>query len=225
MKINLNTDFSNLVYDEKMVIPFQQHVLQYFCRNNQACYDYFIKYFARKIQHPGTKNGVGMVLKSSKQGTGKGLIIDCLIGKNILGESSYVQVANMDGLVGKFNSILMNKIMVNVDEVSMTKAQANEVKGMITGETMNFESKGLNKITLKNHIDFVFTSNNDFCVIIDIHDRRYFILDIDDSNANDQDYYLPFKEYCHSSVTAFHVYHYLKSIDISKFNPRDIPEA
>ena len=157
MKINLNTDFSNLVYDEKMVIPFQQHVLQYFCRNNQACYDYFIKYFARKIQHPGTKNGVGMVLKSSKQGTGKGLIIDCLIGKNILGESSYVQVANMDGLVGKFNSILMNKIMVNVDEVSMTKAQANEVKGMITGETMNFESKGLNKITLKNHIDFIFT--------------------------------------------------------------------
>ena len=66
-----------------------------------------------------------MVLKSSKQGTGKGLIIDCLIGKNILGESSYVQVANMDGLVGKFNSILMNKIIVNVDEVSMTKAQAN----------------------------------------------------------------------------------------------------
>ena len=59
MKINLNTDFSNLVYDEKMVIPFQQHVLQYFCRNNQICYDYFMKYFARKIQHPGTKNGVG----------------------------------------------------------------------------------------------------------------------------------------------------------------------
>ena len=115
--------------------------------------------------------------------------------------------------------------MVNVDKVSMTKAQANEVKGMITGETMNFESKGLNKITLKNHIDFVFTSNNDFCVIIDIHDQRYFILDIDDSNANDQDYYLPFKEYCHSPVTAFHVYHYLKSIDISKFNPRDIPET
>ena len=66
MKMNLNTDLSNLVYDEKMVIPFQQHVLQCFCRNNQACCDYVMKYFARKIQHPGTKHGVGMVLKSLK---------------------------------------------------------------------------------------------------------------------------------------------------------------
>ena len=63
----------------------------------------------------------------------------------------------MDNLIGKFNYGLMNNILVNVDEVSMTKAQANEVKGLITGETMIFEKKGLDKITLKNHMDFVFT--------------------------------------------------------------------
>ena len=72
----------------------------------------------------------------------------------------------------------MNKILGNVDVVFMTKAQANDVKGMITGDTLMLKKKGLDKITLRNHMDFVFTSNNDFCVIIDIHDRRYFILDI-----------------------------------------------
>ena len=224
MNIKLDTT-TGIEYDEELVKPFQQHVLQYFCRNNQECYDYFMNYLARKVQHPGRKNGVGIVLKSSKQGVGKGLIIDHLIGKSILGESCHVQVANMDGLIGKFNYVLMNKILVNVDEVSMTKAQANEVKGLITGETMIFEKKRWDKITLKNHMDFVFTSNNDFCVIIDIHDRRYFILDIDDSNANDQSYYMPFKDYCYNPETAMHVYKYLMSIDISKFNPRGIPET
>ena len=216
---------STMEYDSERIRKFQDHVRTYFCRNNTTCYNYFMNYFARKVQCPGQKNGVGIVLKSAKQGVGKGLIIDMLLGKAIFGETAYVQVGNMDGLVGKFNSILMNKILVNVDEVSMTKAQANEVKGMITGDTMMFEKKGLDKITLKNHMDFVFTSNNDFCVIIDIHDRRYFILDIDDSNANDQLYYLPFKQYCHDPETAIHVYRYLMSIDISSFNPRDIPDT
>ena len=151
------------------------------------------------------------------------MIIDVLLGRNILGES--MQVTNMEGLLGKFNSILMNKILVMVDEVAMTRKGAEQVKGMITGEMMNFEKKGLDKIVLKNHMDFVFTSNNDFCVYIDIHDRRYFILDVDDSNANDQQYYMRFNAYCHDPVTAFHVYKYLMSIDISTFNPFQIPET
>jgi len=184
-----------------------------------------MNYFARKVQMPGSKNCVGMVLKSCKQGTGKGLVIDVLLGRNIFGESTYVQVTNMDGLLGKFNSILMNKILVMVEEVSMSKKDAEQVKGMITGENMNFEKKGLDKIVLKNHMDFIFTSNNDFCVYIDIHDRRYFILDVDDSNANDQEYYMQFSNYCHDPIVAFHVYKYLMSIDISNFNPFKIPET
>ena len=225
MKIRNNPDLQHLVYDESKVLPFKNHVMQYFCRNNQECFDYFMNYFARKVQKPGSKNCVGMVLKSCKQGTGKGLVIDVLIGRNILGESCYVQVTNMEGLLGKFNSILMNKLLVMVDEVAMTRKDAEQVKGMITGEIMNFEKKGLDKIVLKNHMDFVFTSNNDFCVYIDIHDRRYFILDVDDSNANNQGYYMHFQEYCHDPITAFHVYKYLMSIDISNFNPFKIPET
>ena len=224
MNIELE-DFTGFEYDEERLIPFQQHVLKYFCRNKQESYDYFMNYFARKVQMPGNKNGVGMVLKTAKEGVGKGLVIDCLLGNNIFGELCYAQVGNMEALIGKFNSILMNKLLVNVDEVSMTKAQADTVKGMITGETMLFEKKGLDKITLKNHTDFVFTSNNDFCVCIGLHDRRYFILDTDDSNANDQEYYTSFRNYCIDPETAKHVYRYLMSIDISDFNPKEIPDT
>ena len=36
---------------------------------------------------------------------------------------------------------------------------------------------------------------------------------------------MPFKDYCYDPETAMHVYKYLMSIDISNFNPREIPET
>ena len=52
-----------------------------------------------------------------------------------------------------------------------------------------------------------------------------FVLDIDDSNANDQAYYLPFQQYCYDKETSLHVYRYLMSIDILSCNLRSIPET
>ena len=46
-------------------------------------------------------------------------VIDVLLVRNILGESSDVQVTNREGFLGKFNSILMNKILVMVGEVAI----------------------------------------------------------------------------------------------------------
>ena len=36
-------------YHEQRVIPFQQHVINYLCRSNMECYEYFMNYFAPKI--------------------------------------------------------------------------------------------------------------------------------------------------------------------------------
>ena len=69
------------------------------------------------------------------------MIIDPLIGQNVLGESCYVQVKNIDGLLGKFNCIFTNKLLVNVDEVSTTQSQASDIKNVVPGETMMFKKK------------------------------------------------------------------------------------
>ena len=80
---------------------------------------------------------------------------------------------------------------------------------------------------LKNHMDFKFALNNDFCVYIDIHGRRYVILDldVDNSNANHQGCCMHFQQYCHEPVMAFHVYNFLMSINMSGFNPCKIAET
>ena len=83
------------------------------------------------------------------QGIGKGLIFDELLGNGIFGQETYLQVKKVEGLLGHFNANIMNKLLINVNEVSMTKAQANEVKSMITDKTISAEAKFLNKITVK----------------------------------------------------------------------------
>ena len=48
----------------------------------------------------------------------------------------------------------------------MTKAQANEIKSMIT-DAFIAEAKFLNKLRVQNCSYFVMTYNNDYCVCID----------------------------------------------------------
>lgn len=225
LKIELENNIEDYNYDQSKVDPFLNHVMRYFCRSQQSAYDYFLNWFASILQKPWQKNITAIVLKSDDQGCGKGLIINELFGNGIFGEDLFKQVRDIDGLIGKFNSTLMNKLFVNVDEVSMTKAQANQVKGMITESRMDFEKKGLDKMNLPNLSNFVMTSNNQFCVIIDPSDRRYFILDVDDSNANDLSYYEPFRDYCRDPETIINVYKFLMSRDISNFNPVAIPDT
>ena len=64
--------------------------MKYFCRNNQECYDYFMNYFARKVQMPGQKNGVAMVLKSKDEGCGKGFIDRLIFKKENLLQMEYL---------------------------------------------------------------------------------------------------------------------------------------
>ena len=222
-KVTLDNDLDSMTLDMQRVDPFIDHVLNVFCRGDTGHCDYFLNWLSFIVQNPGKKTGVVVVLKSVNQGAGKGLIVDVLLGNGVFGHAAYAQVRNIEGLIGKFNSSLMNKQFVNVDEVSMNKKEANEVKSMVTEPYMEFEKKGLDKIRLKNLMNFVFTSNNEFCVNLDTSDRRYFILDVDDSNANNHEFFIPFSKYCSDPLTAAHVFMYLKSRDISNFNVRDIP--
>ena len=171
---------------------------------------------------------VAMVIKIDKQGCGKGLIIDELFGEYIFGSRSYTQVKSMEGLLGHFNGDLQNTLLVNVNEVYMTKKDANAIKTMITDPKIKIEEKYLNKIDASNKISFVLTSNNEYCVVLDKgnSDRRYFIVDCDCSLANNQEYYSTFAPYCRNKETHINVYKYFKGLDLGIFLPcKAIPDT
>ena len=166
LKIEMMHNITSYEYDQELVDPFINHVTKYFCKGNTEHADYMLNWMAHIVQKPSTPTMVAIVIKS-EQGIGKGLIFDILLGDGIFGQETYLQVKNVEGLLGHFNSNIMNELLINVNEVSMTKKEANEVKSMITDKTISAEAKFLNKITVKNCSNYVLTSNNDYCVYLD----------------------------------------------------------
>ena len=227
LKIEMIHDIQSYDYDPEKVNPFVSHITDVFCKGNKEHADYLLNWIASIVQKPSKPNIVCVVIKSEKQGVGKGLIFDTLLGDGIFGDESYVQVNNVDGLLGRFNSELINKLLINVNEVSMTKKEANSVKSMITDPKMKGEAKFLNKLTVRNCANYVMTSNNDYCVYIDegFGDRRYFIVEADCSRANDQTYYGEFVQYCQDPKVHLEVYKFLKSRDLTGYNARIIIET
>ena len=112
----------------------------------------------------------------------------------------------MERLLGHFNGDLMNTLLVNVNEVYMTKMDA--IKTMITDPKIKIEEKYLNKIDASNRLNFILTSNNKYCIVLDEgnSDRRYFIVDCNCELANNQDYYSIFAPYCRNPLTHINVW-------------------
>jgi len=109
----------------------------------------FLKYLAHMVQCPGTLPRVALVFMSS-QGVGKNIFFENF-AKYILGQDLYLQTDNMEKIIGKFN-MNYNKLMVIMDEVqtkdSFTNSEA--IKNMITAETLLWERKGCDPITITN---------------------------------------------------------------------------
>ena len=134
----------------------------------------------------------------------------------------------MTTLLGRFNSELSNNLLVNVNEVYMTKHDANELKSMITDPKMSIEAKFLNRYTLLNRTNYILTSNNKYCVVLDEgnSDRRYFIVDCDCSLANNKEYYSKFAPYCLDPLTHINVFKFFKGFDLGDFKPYEsIPDT
>ena len=115
--------------------------MTYFCKGNIDYYEYFDNWLCNIFQHPDKKNKTAIVLKSTKHGIGKGMLINDLIGLRIFGENSYVQVSTMDDILGKFSSLGCNKLLINPDEAICCAKDATVFKNKITEPNTTMEKR------------------------------------------------------------------------------------
>jgi len=201
---------------------FRHHIFTNICNGNQENYDYLIKWMARVVQFPALQGEVAIVLMG-KKGTGKGFFANNF-GR--IFDRHYIAIVNSKHVVGNFNAILRDKVLVFADEAFFVGDRKSEpiLKSLITEPTLVIEMKGIDPTSSRNCISLIIASNDDHVIRASVDERRYFALTVSETFKQDHDYFSNIKkELDNGGYEA--MFHYLQNVDISDFNVRIPPKT
>ena len=178
--------------------------------------NWFTKWLAYPIQHPGTKLQTAVLLWSNYQGVGKTLIGD-LVG-DIYGKN-YVKITQLS-LQSNFTGWIADKQFIVGEEITGTEHRqfADLLKGYITNEEILVNRKHQSEYISRNCANFLFTSNHPNALYIENRDRRYFVHEVTTAARADS-FYERIRQWrkANQGATLFH--YLLNEVDVSDFNP------
>jgi hypothetical protein len=184
LKPELNEE-DNIIIENTAIYKHIQNV----CNNDPGVVDYVIKFMARKLQKPYLLHRIALLFKSI-QGAGKDTLFDWF-GKKIIGRDYFYSGAFKE-IYHQFNrKYLFNKTLVVITELSSQDSfsRDEDIKQSITRPEVKIEEKGKEAFIITNNIGYVFFTNNENPLKIDINDRRFCAIQCNDAIANDNDYF------------------------------------
>jgi len=202
---------------------FKRHIIDNIACGKELVAQWVIAWVARIIQDPGGDlPGTAIVLRG-KQGTGKGIFVN-MIGK-VFG-NHYLQVSHASHVTGRFNSHLKDKVMIFVDEGFWAgdKKAEGVIKSIITEPFIAIEQKGMDVIRVRNHVSILIASNNDWVVPAGPEERRFFVIDVSDSQQQNSAYFRAIAKQMHNGGLEAMVYD-LMNLDISGVDLRKFEQT
>lgn len=202
-------------YDIDKLKPLFDYIFEIICDSQEILYKYIISWLRYICKNPQTKTGKVLVFQSDKQRAGKGTFINWLMFHVFGKTSSYG--TSLTKLTQKFNSFLINKSLIVVDELPTTSAKFHNtfdiLKSLITEPYLDIEYKGKESIQTDNLCNFIFSTNNEKSIKIEKCDGRYVIFKINESKVGD----IEFWNHVHTNVftedMGIHFFNYLINID------------
>ena len=164
------------------------HILQIVADGDQAKSDFLLNWLADILQNPTRKPGVCVVLRG-RQGCGKTVV--AMIARKLLGPKNVLTVNDKDRMLGRFNSSVMNKILLVGEEMLFAgdRATTDKLKHLITGQTIPIEFKFGDALEIESHHRLLLTSNHEQVFQAAGEERRFVIYDVSDARRGDTDYF------------------------------------
>lgn len=202
---------------------FLNHVRDNVCQGVGEYYDYLLSWMARLVQQPATQGQAAVVLRGG-QGVGKGLvarILGSLLGKH------YLHVTDPKHIVGSFNSHLRSCLLLFADEAFYAgdKRHESNLKTLITEEFRSIEAKGVDVEQAPNFTKVILASNNSWVVPAGGNERRFFVLDVGDTQQQNTVYFSDMLDQINNQGGKEALLYHLLSYDISQFNVWKIPKT
>jgi hypothetical protein len=220
-KFNLSSDFSR---DE--IVGFAEHFGQKAKRfvehlhdnitdSDQALFVQTIAWLADVLQYPARRPQVALVLRGEEKGTGKSTVADIM--ESILGKY-YFKTSAADQIFGRFNSQLLNKLLIVGEEFMWggNRDISGKIKDLITSSKIAVEAKGVDIIKMNKYFRLMLITNEDWVINASADERRYIVNLVNPQQAQNVEYFRPFYDGSKiSSETAKEVGELLMSLDIN----------
>jgi hypothetical protein len=172
---------------------------------------YFLDWISRMLQNPAKKTEWAIVLYSKVGGVGKNCMTDFLV--KLIGEYAGL-VNNIEDITKKFNVDLCDKIFIYGDEINAAaKKVADELKKVITGKEKSMEKKGYDATKIKDHSNYLFTTNNEHCFKIEEEDRRYLMIRCTNERKTDE-FYTEFYKELKDEIKMKQLFKYFKNRNV-----------
>lgn len=166
------------------------------------------------------KNITVLALVGTARGIGKSVFASIM--RALHGDRNF-EVCKQSILSKEFNTQLMNKTMVNMDEVSILKDSELESIKAYTNATTTVEGKGLDAQTVKLHANILLTNNQVGCLsgVKSQDDRQFSIPEITKIplNQNKTIKIMEINRLWEDKILVDKLARFLYSRDISDFNP------
>lgn len=195
------------------------------CNGNRDHMHYFLDWLAHMVQKPWELPEVAIVLRGA-QGIGKGTLM------KILGKFTrhYLHLSSSRPLVGNFNGILANALLVFCDESVWggDKSAEGTLKALITEKEHSINEKMEKEYMIDNYKRFIFASNEEWAVPVGAKDRRYFVLDCNPKykgKTNEGEFFWKIDQAMKNEGLVEAVFDFLMERDISEVNIRQAPKT
>lgn len=193
----------------------------FMCNGNRKYFQYFLRWLAHCVQHPGTTPGTMVVLRSDLEGVGKSTIGQIML--RIFGQHG-VEVASATQVFGEFNEILADKSFVLLEETGFAGDHhyAARLKATTTAPTLVINPKGLPAYTIPNVAHFMLCTNEAWAVPAGAGARRFLVLDIRERKPRAY-FDALWHQIDNGGVEGFLLV--LLQVNLTGWNPRDVPRT
>lgn len=202
---------------------FYNHIRQYFCRGDAVCFEYFLNWIAHMIQYPNMCAEV-MIIIVSEQGLGKDMISRFL--GSIIGLDYYKVFDDVSNFFARFNGEQENAMLTVLNELAEggdVIKNHNKLKANITRLTTRVEKKGVEPYTVNHFSRYIGFTQNRKCINVENHDRRFFMLEGDNSIVGNHVYFNNLKRELDDKEFMMKTFAYFGNKDLSSFEIRNIP--
>lgn len=171
---------------------FLEHCRENICGGDKKLSDWLITFMAHIFQKPEEKPGVSLVFQG-KKGTGKTIISEIL--DHLIGDNSVI-LADKAHVLGHFNALMEDKILVTLDEAfwSGDKSVEGVLKDLITGHTRVITHKGTNSYTARVFDRVIIIGNEKWLVPASMDERRFAVFSVGEKRRQDRKFFGAMKD-------------------------------